>query len=111
MELKPLLQVIAASLFAAVGQLLFKTGANGATGFHDYLNSRLALGFLLYGLSSVLWVMALSRAPLSRVYPFTILTFVLVYVSSFVLLGERVTGQVIGGAALTILGLVVIVTA
>ena len=55
--------------------------------------------------------MALSRAPLSRVYPFTILTFVLVYVSSFVLLGERVTGQVIGGAARTIIGLVVIVTA
>ena len=55
--------------------------------------------------------MALSKLPLSKVYPFTVLTFVLVYVASFVVLGERVTVQVLAGALLVLAGLVVITTA
>ena len=36
------------------------------------------------------------------------LTFVLVYLGSFALLGERITGQVLAGAFLVLAGLVLI---
>ncbi len=111
MTIHPLLLVLIGSFLAAGGQLFLKLGADGATAWSDYLNGRLAIGFALYGVGSALWVMALSKWPLSKVYPFTILTFVLVYVSTVLVLGERISGQVIGGALLVLTGLVVIATA
>jgi drug/metabolite transporter (DMT)-like permease len=106
----PLVFVLAGSLLAAAGQLFLKLGASGATQLADYLNARLLIGFVLYAAGSVLWVMALAKLPLSRVYPFTVLTFVMVYVASFAILGERLTSQVISGAVLVLVGLVVIAT-
>src|SRR5262245_51889401 len=95
----PYLFVLLGCLLGAGGQVLLKLGAAGAVQPLDYLNGRLALGFLLYGAGAIFWVVALSRLPLSRVYPFTILTFVLVYFCSVILLGERMTTQVLFGAA------------
>ena len=43
-----------------------------------------------YVLGTVLWLNALSRMPLSRVYPFTILTFVIVYLAAAPLLASLV---------------------
>jgi uncharacterized membrane protein len=40
-----------------------------------------------------------------------VLTFVLVYVASFAILGERITGPVVAGALLVVIGLLVITTA
>jgi len=57
----------------------------------------------------MLWLLALARLPLSRVYPFTILTFVLVYVASVWLLGEQLTSSLVIGASLVLGGLLVIV--
>ena len=107
----PIILVVLGSLLAAAGQVYLKLGASGATEFSSYLNSRLGIGFVLYGVGSVLWVVALSKLPLSRVYPFTVLTFVLVYVASIAILGERITGPVIAGALLVLAGLALIATA
>jgi len=103
--------VLLGSLLAAGGQIFLKLGADGAVGFADYLNTRIAVGFALYAVGSVVWVIALSKLPLSRVYPFTMLTFVLVYVASFAILGERITGQVLAGALLVLAGLALIAKA
>ena len=111
MTFNPILLVLLGSFLAAAGQIFLKLGATGAVGLADYVNARLAFGFALYGIGSVVWVVALSKLPLSKVYPFTVLTFVLVYVASFVVLGERITAQVIAGALLVLAGLVVIATA
>jgi drug/metabolite transporter (DMT)-like permease len=107
----PIILVLLGSLLAAAGQIYLKLGASGASSLSDYLNVRLGIGFGLYTLGSVLWVVALSKLPLSRVYPFTVLTFVLVYVASFAILGERITGPVVAGALLVVIGLLVISTA
>ena len=72
---------------------------------------RLIFGLVLYAVGSIAWILALSRLPLSRVYPFTIFTFVLVYVGSAAMLGESIGGQVLAGAFLVVVGLVVIATA
>jgi drug/metabolite transporter (DMT)-like permease len=69
------------------------------------------VGFGLYGVGSVLWILALAKLPLTRVYPFTILTFVLVYMASATVLGEQITGMVLAGAVIVLLGLVLIVLA
>jgi drug/metabolite transporter (DMT)-like permease len=107
----PLLLVIMGSLLAAAGQIFLKIGATGASTIADFLNPKLGAGFLLYGVGSVLWVMALAKLPLSRVYPFTVMTFVIVYVASFVILREPISGSVLVGAALVLAGLLIITLA
>ncbi|HET9692981.1 MAG TPA: EamA family transporter [Steroidobacteraceae bacterium] len=110
MPVNSLLWVLSSCGLAALGQVFLKSGAAGALAPADYLNGRLLLGLLLYGLSTVCWIVALSRSPLSKVYPFTILTFLLVYVLSAVWLGERLGLQTALGAGLVLTGLLVITT-
>jgi len=108
MVVNPYILVLFGVLFAAAGQILFKLGANGAEGLLAYINTRIVAGLVLYGASTALWIVALSKLPLTRVYPFTVLTFVLVYAASVFVLGERVSGTVLLGASLVLAGLVVI---
>jgi drug/metabolite transporter (DMT)-like permease len=107
----PILLAIVGSLLAAAGQLCLKLGATGATSLMDFVNVRLASGLGLYALGTVVWLFALAKLPLSRVYPFTILTFVVVYIASFALLREPITAPVMLGAALVVAGLIVIAAA
>lgn len=93
---------------AAAGQLLFKVGANGATGLRSYINGPIFLGLALYGLGTVAWIYALSREQLISVYPFTVLTFALVYGAAVVLFGERPTPSGMAGVVLILGGLYLI---
>lgn len=89
--------LLASCLLAAVGQLLFRNGAAGRTGLGEFVNGQLAAGLAAYAASTLLWVAALSRAPLALVYPFTLLTFVLVGAGAVVVLGETVNRTVLLG--------------
>ncbi len=48
------------------------------------------LGLLLYGVGALAWIMVLSRLDLSYAYPFLALNFVLVTLSSRLILGEPI---------------------
>jgi len=48
------------------------------------------LGLFLYGIGAVAWILVLSRVDLSFAYPFLALNFILVMISSRVLLSETV---------------------
>jgi undecaprenyl phosphate-alpha-L-ara4N flippase subunit ArnE len=98
------------SVLAAAGQVLLKIGVSGATTPAGFINLRVVGGLTCYVLGTVLWLIALSRMPLSRVYPFTILTFVIVYVAAVMLLGERLTASLVAGLVLVLSGLVIIAT-
>jgi drug/metabolite transporter (DMT)-like permease len=100
--------LVSGALLAAAGQLLLKIGVTGAAHVADYLNARVAAGLGCYLLGTVFWLMALARLPLSRAYPFTILTFVLVYGGSLWILGERMSASLMIGIVLVLLGLVVV---
>jgi drug/metabolite transporter (DMT)-like permease len=89
--------LLASCLLAAIGQLLFRTGAAGRTGIAEFLNPALLAGLAAYAASTVLWVVALSRAQLALVYPFTLLTFVLVGMGAVFVLGETVNRVVLLG--------------
>jgi drug/metabolite transporter (DMT)-like permease len=100
-----LLMLLTAAFCAASGQVLLKIGASGHSTLRDFLNPAILTGVALYCLSSIVWIMTLSRAPLILVYPFTVLTFVLVYVAAIVLLNERYTISGIVGTVIVLLGL------
>jgi len=90
---------------AACGQILFKMGATGRTSFVDFLNAWNFSGGVAYLLSTVLWIYALSKTPLTVVYPFTALTFVLAYAAGAFLFDEAVSLASISGVLLILLGL------
>lgn len=69
-----------------------------------------AIAFFIYIAASLLWVWLLRTVPLSRAYPFTAGTLVLVPLLSVWLLKESVSMTYMCGAALVILGLALIAT-
>lgn len=100
--------LLASCLLAAIGQLLFRTGAAGRADFAEFLNLHLAAGLIAYAASTVLWVVALSRAHLALVYPFTLLTFVLVGAGAVFVLGETVNRVVLLGWFVIVAGVSIV---
>lgn len=109
-EWRPYLYLVVASVCAAVGQVLFKVGAVGREHWQDYVNAPLMFGLASYGAGTLLWIIALSKVPLKVVYPFTVLTFVLVYAGATLVLGERLSMRGIVGMIIVLAGLAIIVS-
>jgi drug/metabolite transporter (DMT)-like permease len=93
------------AVLAALGQVSFKWGATGRTVAADFINPGVALGLVLYAAGTLSWIRVLSEVPLTVLYPFTALTFVLVNVLALALLGEQLTPRGMAGTALVLLGL------
>lgn len=102
------LLLLFAAVLAAVGQMLFKAGAAGRTGLMEFVNLAVIGGLACYGLSTLFWIYSLSKLPLRVVYPYTALTFVLVYVGAFLVFGERPGLRGVLGVALVLAGLFLI---
>jgi multidrug transporter EmrE-like cation transporter len=102
------LAAMGASLLAAAGQLLLKMGASGRTGVFEFANLPIAFGLACYAAGVILWIYALSVAPLYVVYPFTMLTFVLVGLASFLLLGEQPSALAMGGWIVILAGIALV---
>jgi drug/metabolite transporter (DMT)-like permease len=107
---KVYLMLLASAICAAAGQMLFRVGAAGRTALLEFVNPALLGGLTLYAASTLLWVFALSRLPLRSVYPFTALTFVLVYGGAILLLDEKPSWRGIVGVVIVLVGLYCIVT-
>jgi len=56
----------------------------------------------------VCWMLVLSRLPLNFAYPFTAATFVVVAVSSWLILGERLSPMTIAGTLVITAGIVLL---
>lgn len=115
------LSLVLSVVLATVGQLLLKAGmdATGATValqprallelVRTILGSwRLLLGFVAFASSSLFWLTALSRVPLSVAYPVVSLSYVLILGFSFLLLGERPSVATWAGALLVMGGVALI---
>ncbi len=100
-----LLILIVSAGCAAAGQVFFKLGAMGRTSTLEFLNLYIGLGFIFYVAGTILWILALSKAPLNAVYPFTAVTYVLVFISAAVFLQEEISLGAAMGSALVVLGL------
>ena len=110
MKMSFLALALSGAVLAALGQVSFKYGADGRVALLDFVNTWILLGLALYGAGTVCWILALSAVPLTVLYPFTVLTFVLVNFLAVALLRERLSAQGIAGTGLVLLGLFLVVT-
>jgi multidrug transporter EmrE-like cation transporter len=118
-----LIVVLSCEALAVCGQLTLETAMNrvGTIALKDLLSPmgllgrmvgepRLGAGLLLFGISAVLWMVVLSRVPLSLAYPFAALQHVSIVVASWILLEEHIPplrwlGICVLGIGLVIVGL------
>ncbi len=99
----------------AVGQILFKLGANSLEQTGDFFTFKTATPLLsamiLYAAISIAWVWVLQKEEIGRVYPLMALAFILVPIASYFVFGERFQPQYFIGVALIIIGIIFVVRA
>lgn len=109
--------IIIGVIFAAIGQVSWKLGMNQAgqlatinltTLSTVLLNPYVLLGFAMYGLSTIFWLIALSKKDLSFVYPFISLTYILVLALSNLVLKESIGINKLAGTIIIMVGLIII---
>lgn len=94
--------ILAVSISLAVaGQLLMKKGMMAVGSFpvnelfvnliRMFLNPFVFFGFAAFGLSSIFWLVVLSRLELSFVYPLVSVAYVIVAIASLIFFHEQVT--------------------
>jgi multidrug transporter EmrE-like cation transporter len=114
--MKPILLLLFSVFSASTGQVLFKKGVlmtgevtlkNSVVGELLKLVFQPAVfsGLILYGVSTILWLLALSKTTLNFAYPFTALTFALVMLSSKVIFLEHIPTLRYFGIALICMGI------
>jgi uncharacterized membrane protein len=114
--------ILTSVVLAGFAQITLKTGVNqvadasGGGELHmnaDSLRSLLTSpivwgGLVLFALSAVVWLFALSRASLSFAYPFAALSYVLIMVFSILVLHETVPPLRWLGVACIVTGIVLV---
>jgi multidrug transporter EmrE-like cation transporter len=94
-----------------VAQIFFKLGANNlakATPVQMLTNPLLLVGYSLYGVSTVLLVLALRRGQLSILYPIISLTYVWVALLSMLIFKETLNAYKAIGLAVVVAGVAVL---
>jgi drug/metabolite transporter (DMT)-like permease len=106
---------------AATAQVMLKHGMNIATARSADSGASLVLkaatspwvlfGLVVFGVSALAWLAALSRVPLAVAYPFNALGYIGILVASIVILHERANVLTWVGSLLVVSGLVIVVLA
>jgi multidrug transporter EmrE-like cation transporter len=109
--------------FAVAGQVTLKSAMNhigrigsaevaaaGDTIARALREPRLWLGLALFGISSIFWMIVLSRVPLSVAYPFVGISYIVIVLASRFALHEQVPtmrwiGVLVVAVGITIIGL------
>src|ERR1700735_4679905 len=104
---------------AATGQVMLKHGMQVATARAAHSGGSLALraatspwvllGLVVFGISAVVWLAALSRVPLSVAYPFNALGYLVILIASIFLLHEKANVMTWVGSLLVVSGLLIVV--
>jgi drug/metabolite transporter (DMT)-like permease len=115
------LPIVGIALFCVLmgaGQMLFKLASMQAKGAPNLLQMLKAVSFslyfwtagVLYAAASILWVMILTRVPLSVAYPVTSLTIVIVPLASWFFFGDTLSLRLSIGMAAILFGVWLIAT-
>ena len=117
-SLAPVVMILVNVLLGSIGQISLRYGASQLgnlragqgiaasllCAFKGVFTPYVFLGFCLYAMSAVLWVLVLNQVRLSFAYPMISLSYVLVVLLSAVILGERVPLVTVGGLVFICLG-------
>jgi len=108
--------IMAGVLLNAAAQLLLKAGTNAVGHFEFSVGNLVPVGLKLglephilggvacYVVSLVVWIMGLSRVPVSVAYPMLSIGYVLNALAAWYLFGESLTAQKIVGIAFIVAG-------
>lgn len=97
--------VLLCTVFTAVGQLLWKFGAESVVSASSFiLNPLVTGGFVMYGLGALLFIVALSKAELSTLYPLVSASFIWTLLLSWIFLGEDLSPQKLLGVLFIVVG-------
>jgi drug/metabolite transporter (DMT)-like permease len=104
---------------AATGQVMLKHGMQVATARVTHSGGSLVLraatspwvllGLVVFGISALAWLAALSKVPLSVAYPFNALGYLVILISSVLVLHERANLWTWLGSLLVVSGLLIVV--
>ena len=103
--------VLLCALLGAFGQIFFKLGSKNLSlsVAGTLLNFKLIAGLALYGIATILFVLALKNLDLSFAYPLIATSYIWVWLLSIFVLGEPLILSRAAGTLLIILGVVVLV--
>jgi len=97
--------ILGGVLLNATAQLLLKAGTNAMPlGIRLAIEPHILAGLACYVISVVVWVIALSRVPVSIAYPMLSIGYVVNAVAAWALLGEAVTPMRMAGIAVIVVG-------
>ncbi len=104
---------------AATGQVMLKHGMQAATSRAAQSGGSLVvraatspwvlLGLVVFAISAVAWLGALSKVPLSVAYPFNALGYLVILIASIVVLHEKANVLTWVGSVLVVSGLLIVV--
>ncbi len=111
--------IIFAVMLGAMGQIVMKKGMQIYGGVVSagsvwgqlipiLKTPQVLIGFICYAVSAVLWIAVLSNIDLSLAYPMVSLAYVVVFVASWLFLGEQISTLRIVGLLIIVSGVVVI---
>ncbi len=103
--------VFCCTFVGAAAQIFFKLGANAvekATPVQILTNPTLMFGYSLYGVSTILLVLALRKGQLSILYPIISLTYVWVALLSMLIFKETLNVYKAIGLAIVVAGVAVL---
>jgi multidrug transporter EmrE-like cation transporter len=92
----------------AIGHFEFSTSAILPVGMRVASSPPILGGLACYAVSVVVWILALSRVPVSQAYPMLSIGYVVNAVAAWWLFGESLAPGKIGGIALIIVGVVLV---
>lgn len=121
MRTSSLMLVLASVLLTSGAQVLLKLGAS-APGVRSAIASGslssaaiaittaplIILGLVIFGVASIMWIVALSRIELSFAYPFISLGILVTVGTSYFLLGESLSASRVCGIGLVMMGVLLI---
>jgi multidrug transporter EmrE-like cation transporter len=112
--------VLAGVLLNAAAQLLLKAGTNRIGAFSFALENVVPIGVKIagsphvlaglgcYAVSVVVWILALSRVPVSVAYPMLSIGYIVNALAAWALFGESLTAQKLVGIGFIIIGVVLV---
>lgn len=112
--------IIAGVILNAVAQLLLKAGTNAVGHFEFHVDNIVPIGLKLglqpyilggmvcYAVSLVIWIMALSRVPVSIAYPMLSIGYVINAFVAWQWFGEALAAQKLLGIGFIIVGVVLV---
>ncbi len=101
--------ILVGVLLNAAAQLLLKAGTNAMPlGLRLAIEPHILAGLACYVVSVVVWIVALSRVPVSIAYPMLSIGYVVNAIAAWYLLGEAVTPMRLAGIGIIVFGVFIV---